>query len=218
MSNMVFRVTYSTKWTGSNATEIRDMCQAADIYGSAWSVDEETPEQTTLRENRLTGPDVVWVVYAAEPWVVVTPGFQGIFARLSDSVYGARFLTAESVGILIASMGQVGDTLLADEKFVTAIVAQVPTPPAQTLYTAVGRAALPILAPNGTTTAVVDLDAAMPNASYIVKWRAVAGAAVLSTIVLNGTITKTTTQVTIPLKSTGVSVAGVLLVEVFWLG
>ncbi len=56
----------------------------------------------------------------------------------------------------------------------------------------------------------------MPDANYDLRWRAVSGAAVLASIVANGTVTKTASQVTIPLKAQGLaSVAGVLLVEVF---
>lgn len=113
------------------------------------------------------------------------------------------------------STAYIATELLGDQTFIDAILAQVSAP---ALYTAVGRAALPAMLLGGTSAPVVVFDSSMPDTNYQVRWRAVSGSTVLGSVVSNGAMTKTTSQVTVPLRASGLaSIAGVLLVEVFQL-
>lgn len=132
-------------------------------------------------------------------------------ALLADETFVDTIIGQVPAGLTLT---EIKTALLADNAFVGAIVDEVPDP--QVLHYQVGKAALPALLLNGTTTPVVVFDTAMPDDTYEIRWRAVAGASVLAAIVANGAVTKTASQVTIPLRAQGLAtVAGVLLVEVF---
>lgn len=202
------------QYDGTNSAEIRD---------SFYPYLQTTPQYPFIQSEgggtlvlALTDVDLGTVTQTMTigDWISIPPEHSNA-GLPSAQVYNSGF-PLDLFFLAEVSADSIGAQLLEDEGFVDAIVAEVPAPDPQVLHTAVGRAALPALLLNGTTSPVVVFDQAMPNTNYQIRWRAVAGAAILSSIVANGAVTKTTTQVTVPLRAQGLaSVAGVLLVEVF---
>ncbi len=188
------------QYDGTNSAEILALIPPYTVapFDPVYAtIDSETGSALTLRtDHPVYGPQVLPI--PLNSWVVFD-------VNQPDQGLG----NVTTLPNMVGAPG-VGDFYLPAAGF-----EPEPTDP-QVLHVAVGKAALPALLLNGTTSPVVVFDTPMPDANYDLKWRAVSGAAVLSSIVANGAPTKTASQVTIPLRANGLaSVAGVLLVEVF---
>lgn len=205
------------QYTGSNSAEvlasIPDYPYDATTIVSPYIASESGGVLVIELDAPITG--IIQITMNTNDWATLPSPTQGS-SLMGVTVWDQANNPLSNYYRIPADADTIGDQLLADPAFVAAIVDQVPEPDPQVLYTAVGKAALPALLLNGTTTPVVAFDQAMPDINYQLRWRAVSGATVLTQIVSNGTPTKTTSQVTIPLKAQGLaSIAGVLLVEVF---
>lgn len=191
-STFVQRRMYSLLWDGTNGQEVADLFTAVDVDDGTYTVVEQVAgSHLTLQAMQGSVNFGQQTYFADKPYFVIDLS-HGRIDVLTESQLSARFMPT------------------------TQVPGPTPVVPTHTLTVGVGAANIGVLLLGGSANVVVPLDVTMPDTSYAVKWRAVAGAQVLSMLTLNGTITKTTTQVTIPVKATGVaSVAGVMLVEAY---
>lgn len=198
--DLVIRNIRALRWTGSNGALIAQMCGEIEVDDATWSVMTEVPgDRLVLLQVQAGGQNPgVWTIPAGKPWVLVSNDFPGVWANLSDASFTTRYTTW-------------------NEMLAAAVESSVINIPAYVLVTSSGELELPVLttvAPN--YTAVIQLRNAMPTSNYNVTWRAFSGQLRLGSIKLQAgkSIMRTTTTVTLPLRTDGVTtVAGLVTVE-----
>lgn len=197
--SLVLRNIRALRWDGTNGELIRQMCSEIEVDEATWSVMSQTPDKLVLFQRQEGGANPgIYTITPQKPWVLISNDYPGVWANLSDTAFANRYRTW-------------ADML---QEAVAESVINIPT---YVLINTSGELPLPALSLIASTfNAVVPLRNAMPNTAYNVTWRAMSGVGVLSSISLQPgkSVTKTTTHVTVPLRTVGVaSAAGIVTVE-----